>query len=58
MGVDEFVAELGEEEFGVLFAHLMEVFADLGVQAYAGVVVDGELLLVGVLAVDCHPPPI
>lgn len=56
MGVDEFVAELREEELRVLLSHVVEIFADFGVEAYAYVVVDGELAMF--LTVDCHLPTV
>jgi hypothetical protein len=45
LGVDEFVAELGEEELGVLIPDVVEVLAYLGVQTHPHVVVDRELPL-------------
>ena len=46
MGVDEFVAELGEKELRILLAHIVEIFAYLGIQANPNVIVDGEFAVV------------
>ncbi len=56
LGVDEFVAELREEELGVLLPDLVEVLADLGVQTDPQVVVDRELAVL--LPADRHLPTV
>lgn len=43
LSVDQFVAELGEEQLRVLLADVVEVFADFGVQTDTDVVVDCKL---------------
>lgn len=54
--VYQFVAELREEELRVLLPHVVEIFADLGIQPNAYVIVDSELTMF--LTVYCHLPAI
>jgi hypothetical protein len=58
LGINQFVAELREEELGVLFSHLMKVFADFSIETNTCVIVNCELLLISILALNAHSPSV
>lgn len=58
LSVNQFVAELRKKKLWMLFPHFVEILAYLRIQPHSSVVVNCELLLTGVFALDCHFPSV
>ncbi len=58
LSVNELVAELRKEEFGMFLSHLMEIFTYLGIQSHSSVIVNCELLFARILTLNGHSPSV